>query len=1139
MGNNIYNVIHLRCNILRVKSIYKRINKIVFICTLISFNGIIYGQEKNIAHYIENEAVISENKLDAHASFSSYAPNEDALSFNPTSTNFYLSLDGEWKFQWVRSPKDRSTTFMSPSENIDTWDAIKVPSNWEVEGFGIPIYTNQQYEFADYKAPVADDVEFIKDSSQSYVRTVPMYPGKVPAKYNPVGSYRRDFNINSDWDGMEIFLHIGAMKSGGFVWLNGVYIGYSQGSKLPCEFDITQTAKSGKNTIAIQIFRWTDGSYLECQDFWRISGIERSVYAYAQPKLRVKDFEVVSNLDGVYKNGLIDIDIVIENHLVKNRKCQVVFKLYDSSEKLIISKTGKLEVLKKNQNVVNFHAMIENVKQWSAEHPNLYTLVIELNDKKGNPIESTASKIGFRSVEIKNGLLLVNGQRITLKGVNAQETDPETGHVMSEEMIMKDIRMWKENNINAVRLSHYPRGRRFYELCDVHGIYVVDEANIESHGMYYGDRSLAKNESWEKAHVDRMLRMVERDKNHPSVIIWSMGNESGNGVNFYEGYKAIKANDKSKRPVQYERAYKNEDGSLYDMDWNTDIIVPQYPTPALFQEVGKSKTDRPFIPSEYAHAMGNSTGNFQDYWDIIEQYDNLQGGFIWDWADQSIWKISKNGERYYSYGGDYGNDMPSDGTFLNNGIVFPDRTPQPALYEVKKAHEFINFKQKGINSNDEIEILIENLYDFTDLNIFDIAAIIKADGKVVKTIPIETISIETHTGKLIKINLATITYKPNTEYFVEISATTKNVWGLLPAGYEVAHEQVRLDVKYKKELVIEENGIDLMLKKEGVNTIVSNANVELVFNEDEGCLTSYKFKNNELLKDGKGPKPNFWRAVTDNDFGNQMQMKNIEWKKASLFSEVTSIVSKQISANQVELKVSYNLPGVATEFTSIYLINGNGVVRIENTLGTTSYKGDLPRIGMRMQLARQYSAMTYFGRGPWENYQDRKHSAFIDLYTSTVSNQYVPYIRPQENGYKTEVRWVSLIDKNGSGLMVVSEDTKNGLGISALHMPNEDFDTTPGLGYGDSIAVDEKYQMDEISELNYSKHTTDIKEQDLVQLNIDLIQRGVGGDDSWYSKPQDKYLTYGNVEHHYSFYIIPIENGSKELFVNLSKQFGK
>ena len=1117
-------------NIFKMK--FKKNSKLILICLASSLTSLVFGQEKDISFYIENEAVISENKLDAHASFTSYAPKEDSIRFSAqTSTKFHKNLDGEWKFKWVRSPKERSTTFMNPTENIDAWENIKVPSNWEVEGFGVPIYVNHQYEFADYKAPVADDIEFVD-------RIYPKNPGDVPNNYNPVGSYRRDFNIASDWRGKEIFLHIGAMKSGGFVWLNGKYIGYSQGSKLPTEFNITKFSKTGKNTIAIQIFRWTDGSYLECQDFWRISGIERSVYVYAQPKLRIKDFEVVSNLDSAYKDGLLDLDVLIKNHLFKDKKSQVTFKLYDVHE-LIASNSLKLKVSENNENQVNFQETIQNVKQWSAEHPNLYTLVIDLKDRNGKLLESTASKIGFRSVEIKKGLLLVNGQRITLKGVNAQEADPETGHIMSEEMMMKDIRLWKENNINAVRLSHYPRGRRFYELCDLYGIYLVDEANIESHAMYYGKYSLAKKESWEKAHVDRMVRLVKRDKNHPSIIIWSMGNEAGNGINFYAGYKAIKANDKSKRPVQYERSYKERDGSLYDMDWNTDIIVPQYPTPALFEEIGKSKTDRPFIPSEYAHSMGNSTGNFQDYWDIIEQYDNLQGGFIWDWVDQSIWKTAENGERYYAYGGDYGKEMPSDGTFLNNGIVFPDRTPQPALYEVKKAYEFINFKEKGINGNGEIRILVENLYDFTNINKFDITAKIKADGKVLKILSIETLSVETHTGKLIRIPLGDVVYKLNTEYFVEISATTKNAWGLLPLGFEVAHEQIRLDTKFNKVEVRLEKGIDLAIKKEGTNTIISNANLELVFNQAKGRLTSYKFKNNELLKDGKGPKPNFWRAVTDNDFGNKMQVRNIEWKKASLFSEVTEVVSSQLSGNEVELRITYKLPGVATQFKSVYTINGNGVIRIENNLGATTYKADIPRIGMRMQLLEQYNVMTYFGRGPWENYQDRKHSAFIDLYTSSVSDQYVPYIRPSENGYKTEVRWVALVNKKGSGLMVVAEDSNNGLGIGALHMPNEDFDTTSGIDYGESKKVDEKYQIDGIPEVNKTKHTIDIKEKDLVQLNIDLLQRGVAGDDSWYSKPQKKYLIDGTVEHNYSFYLIPIEKASIELFLKLSKQLSK
>jgi len=1078
-------------------------------------------------NYIENEQMIGEHKLDAHASFTSYTSTENALSKNADEAKFYQNLDGIWKFNWVRNPKDRPTTFMTNTYDDSNWNDIKVPSNWEVEGFGIPIYVNHQYEFADYKAMVADDMELID-------RVYPAHPGDVPDNYNPVGTYRRDFTIDNDWNGNEIFMHIGAMKSGGFVWINGQYVGYSQGSKLPSEFDITKAAKPGKNTIAIQIFRWTDGSYLECQDFFRISGIERSVYIYAQPKVRLKDFEVTSILDGAYKDGILELAIDLENHLPKEQRSEITYTLYDANDHKISSTSKKLNI--SNLETVNFKTTIPDVKPWSAEHPNLYTLGISLKDKRGKTLEATSRKIGFRSVEIKNGLLLINGQRITLKGVNTQETDPETGHVMSEAMIMKDIQLWKENNINAVRLSHYPRGRRFYELCDIYGLYVVDEANIESHGMYYGKHSLAKKENWEKSHVERMTRMVERDKNHPSVVLWSMGNEAGNGINFFKGYDAIKAIDNTKRPVQYERPYKSYDGSLYDMDSNTDIIVPQYPSPRRFEEIGRTKTDRPFIPSEYAHAMGNSTGNFQDYWDVIEQYDNLQGGFIWDWVDQSIWKTNDKGQRYYAYGGDYGKNMPSDNTFLNNGIVFPDRTAQPALYEVKKAHEYINFKHKGINRHNELRVLVENLYDFTNIDQFDLSAQIKADGKILKSIAIETINIETHTGKLIRLKLKDIIFKENTNYYVEISAKTKVAWGILPQGFEVAHEQIELKSKYKTAETTIGSQAKLNVEKTKETITVSNDNLRIVFNKSKGRLSSYVFKGNELLKDEKGPKPNFWRSMTDNDFGNHMEVKNIEWKKASLFSKVIDLNTVTHENGTVSISVTYELPGVDTTFNSLYTVYGNGVIGISNLLEKTSYKADIPRIGMRMQLQKEYNTMIYHGRGPWENYQDRKASAFVDIYKSSVSEQYVPYIRPQDNGYKTDVKWVALSNHNNNGLLVVS-GIKKGLGISALHMPNEDFDTTAGLDYHGNEKVDETYRIDGIPKMNSSKHTIDIKAQDLVQLNIDYEQRGLAGDDSWYSKPQDEYQIKGQSEHSYSFFLIPFTNKTEKEFISLSKQY--
>jgi beta-galactosidase len=1070
--------------------------------------------------YIENEQVISENKAAAHASFTSFTTVVNSINKTATEAKYYQSLDGIWKFNWVRAPKDRPLTFMDPAESVAEWNDIKVPANWEVEGFGIPIYENHQYEFSDFNAPVSDEMKFVD-------RIYPANPGQVPHDYNPVGSYRRDFEMDSDWDGNQVFLHIGAMKSGGFLWVNGKYVGYSQGSKLPTEFDVTDYVKSGKNTVALQIYRWTDGSYLECQDFWRISGIERSVYLYAQPKTRILDFEVVSNLDAAYQNGEFELSVDVQNHLTKSQKLKVSYAIIDDLGNKIEEGINDVEVNGNQKYSTSFSATIDNVKQWSAEHPNLYTLQIELQDKKGKTLEATARKIGFRSIEIKNGLLLVNGVRITLKGVNTQENDPETGHVMSEELIMTDIRMWKENNINAVRLSHYPRGRRFYELCDEYGLYVVDEANIESHGMYYGKYSLAKKADWENAHVDRMTRMVARDKNHPSVVIWSMGNEAGNGVNFYAGYNAIKAMDKSKRPVQYERPYKDRDGSLFDMDWDTDIIVPQYPSPGRFEQVGQTQTDRPYIPSEYAHAMGNSTGNFQDYWDIIEKYDNLQGGFIWDWVDQSIWKTDENGERFYAYGGDYGEGMPSDNSFLNNGIVFPDRKPQPALYEVKKAHEYINFKSQGINRQNELRLLVENLYDFTDLDQFTFSAEVKADGKVLKTIPIDDFKVETHTGKLIRLPLEDVNFLPNTEYFVEINAVTKTASNILPKGFEVAHEQIALENKFKAEKVDLDHGADLAIVEDDQSIIVSNESVTVLFNKSLGQILSYQFEGNELLNESKGPKPNFWRPPTDNDLGSRMTSRNIEWKKASLFFTVKGIEAVQKSSNEVTVKISYSLPGVETDLSTNYTINGNGVVHIMNELGATTYQADLPRFGMRMQMPKGFDQFTYNGRGPWENYQDRKASAFIDVFESTVSDQYVPYVRPQENGNRTDVRWAALSNTEGTGLMIVSGIRQDGLGISALHMPNEDFDLTNGLDYGGENAIEAEFQLEGATKVNPSKHINDIKEQDLVQLNIDMLQRGVAGDNSWGARPQQEYQIKANEGLSYGFYLVPFSNNSQ------------
>lgn len=1053
----------------------------------------------NIWKYIENIQVIGENKEPAHATFNSFSTEKEAIENKAESNKYFQTLDGMWKFNWVRSPKDRPLTFMNPKVNVDNWENIKVPGNWEIEGFGVPIYVNHQYEFADYRTPVSPEMKF-ED------RIYPKFPGKVPHDYNPVGSYRRDFMVSDEWTDMEVFLNIGAMKSGGFVWLNGQYIGYSQGSKLPAEFNLTKYIQKGKNTIALQIFRWTDGSYLECQDFWRISGIERSIYIYAQPKVRIRDFEVVSTLDESYRTGKFELFVDLKNHTAKNRELDVLYSLIDGSE-IVNTSSQKIKLNGSAGSTIHFQAQVNGVKPWSSEFPNLYTLLISLKDKNGKVLESTSQRIGFRSVEIKHGLLLVNGVAIKLKGVNMQEFNPTTGHVVDEEIMMKDISLMKQNNINAVRTSHYPQRERWYELCDLYGIYLVDEANIESHGMYYGDHSLAKKPAWEKNHTDRMVRMVERDKNHPSVIIWSMGNEAGNGVNFYAGYKAIKATDRTKRPVQYERAEIGNRLAL-EFDWNTDIIVPQYPDPETFEWFGQHLLDRPFIPSEYCHSMGNSTGNFQDYWDVINKYPQLQGGFIWDWVDQGLWKTNDKGERFYAYGGDYGTNMPSDGNFLINGIVFPDRTPHPALNEVKKAHEWVKFVPLSLTQN-KIRILVENHYDFTNLHDFNISAFIKADGQTVVKLDIQPIELETHLGKVLEFSATGLEIKPATEYFLHFEVCTKAEAGLIPAGHIVAHEQIRLPW-YQAVASPEEKIEAIRMNQKGAILSLENSVMEVIFDSQSGYLTSFRYKGNEYLEKQQGPRPDFWRAVTDNDFGNNMPGKNLNWKKVSLQQKLKSFVVKELNAGTCQIIAVWDLPETGNSFSTIYTVSGNGKIHLKNRLEASSTeKSDIPRIGMVLCLKREFENMCWFGRGPWENYVDRNVSSFVDLYQSKVADQMVPYIRPQENGNKTDVRWVSLSNKDGVGLMAVSDSKQKGFETTAMPYLTSDFDARKETDYG-PVSKEQK-------------HTTDVKEQNLVRWNIDYFQRGLGSVDSWYSKPLDKYMLSPDKVYEYGFSLIPFD----------------
>lgn len=1053
----------------------------------------------------ENPMIIERNKEPGRSVFYSFADEKAALVNKPESSGNYILLDGSWQFHLANNPDQRPLDFYQADYDASGWSRIRVPGNWEMQGFDFPIYVNHPYEFADPRTPFTE----LKNGPE---------PPKVPHDFNPVGSYRHSFSVPENWEDKEVFIHFGSVKSAFYLWINGEMVGYSEGSKLPSEFNITRWIQPGKtNQLAVEVYRWSDASYLECQDFWRMSGITRSVFLLARPKLYIHDFEVVSDLDASFANGTFSLFIDIKNSLPKGHKVYLEYKIKDENQ-LILSE--KKEVNIKGNDIANasFYAEIPKIHSWNAENPNLYTLLITLKDDHNKILESTSTKIGFRNVKIANGLLLVNGIPVTLKGTNIHEHSPEKGQYLPETRLLEDIRLMKQFNFNAVRQSHYPFPERWYELCDEHGIYVVDEANIESHGLYYGERSLAHFPEWEKAHLDRMIRMVKRDKNHPSVIIWSMGNEAGNGVNFYAGYKAIKETDRSKRPVQYERVER--DRGMLDFDWNTDILVPQYPDPATFEYFGQKKLDRPFIPSEYAHNMGNSGGNFQEYWDEINKYPQLQGAFIWDWVDQGLLTKDQNGQPFFAYGGHFGEGLPTDGNFLLNGMVFPDRRVKPALYEAKKAQEPVKFKWLGLYGQ-KLTILAENLYDFTDLSDCAFTAFIKAEGKVVRTIPLPEISAVPHTGKPVELNLGNVEIKPGTEYFLHLEARSRKATQMVPADHLIAQEQFVLP--WFKSAATDQKALRTLEYKMGEHQLeFYHDSLFVAFDRATGILSNYRWKGVEFIYEGNGLKPDFWRAVTDNDFGNRMERQNIHWKRAGLELKLVSLETLAKAAGIYEVTAKWFLPWVETHFSVVYTLHSNGRIHVNAVMEPSiKEKTDIPRVGMVMQVNKKFDQLIWYGRGPWENYRDRKVSAFVDLYQSPVKEQLVPYIRPQENANKTDVRWAVLTDGSGNGLMAVSDTTafRKGFEMTALEYLSSDLDAREGQDYGPIR-----------HELKVIQH---VQPRDFIRWNIDYGQRGVGGIDSWYSKPLDKYMLQPDRSYRYGFTLVPVRFGEVgELFGN-------
>lgn len=1077
--------------------------------------------------YWQDVQVVAVNKEYPRSSFMTYENRANALTGKFEKSKFYQLLNGTWKFYFVDSYKNLPANITDPSVSTADWTDIKVPGNWEVQGHGVAIYTNHGYEFQPRNPQ----------------------PPTLP-EANPVGMYRRDIDIPADWDGRDIYLHLAGAKSGVYVYINGQEVGYSEDSKNSAEFLINKFVKPGKNVLTLKIYRWSTGSYLECQDFWRISGIERDVFLYSQPKAALKDFRVTSTLDDTYKDGIFKLGADLRNNGSAASNMALVYELLDAKGNVVATGEKTADVAAGETRTVSFDQTLPGVKTWTSEAPNLYKLVMTVKEN-GKVNEIIPFNVGFRRIEIKpieqlagNGkpyvCLFINGQPLKLKGVNIHEHNPATGHYMTEELMRKDFELMKQHNLNTVRLCHYPQDRRFYELCDEYGLYVYDEANIESHGMYYDLKkggTLGNNPEWLKAHMDRTINMFERNKNYPSLTFWSLGNEAGNGYNFYQTYLWLKDADKNimERPVNYERA---------QWEWNSDMYVPQYPGAQWLEAMGKRGSDRPIAPSEYSHAMGNSNGNLWDQWKAIYKYPNLQGGYIWDWVDQGIDAVDENGRHFWTYGGDYGVNTPNDGNFCCNGIVSPDRTPHPAMAEVKYVHQNVAFEPVDPANG---KFLVKNRFYFTNLQKYMISYTIKANGKTVKGGKM-SVNVEPQGSKEITIPVSGLKSKPGTEYFIYFNVTTTEPEPLIPVGHEIAYEQFRLPVE-PSERTFATGGPTLKVSAEGNELSASSSKVSFVFDKKTGLVSSYKVGGTEYFKDGFGLQPNFWRAPNDNDYGNGNPKRLQVWKQSS---KNFNVVDANIVMDGKDAVLTANyLLAAGNLYIVTYRIHPSGVVKADFTFTSTDMEAakteaseatlmatftpgsdaarkaasklEVPRIGVRFRLPAEMNQVEYFGRGPEENYVDRNAGTLIDLYKTTADNMYFPYVRPQENGHHTDTRWLTLNKKGGKGLTIYADKT---IGFNALRNSVEDFDgeETVSRPYqwlnrdAGELVHDESKAKDQLPR---KTHINDISPRNFVEVCVDMKQQGVAGYNSWGARPEPGYNIPANQEYKWGFTIVP------------------
>lgn len=1032
-------------------------------------NRLSLTQRDEVVHDVfhNDHTIFGVNKLDPHADFFAYESEEKAMQNGREESCRFLSLNGNWKFNWVKSPKDRIINLYDINLDDSDWDTISVPANWEVQGYGHPIYLDERYPFSTH------------------------WPD-VPEDFNPVGTYRHAFDIPLDWMGEEIILHFAGAKSAMYLYINGLFAGYSQGSKTPAEFDITEVIHPGKNQIAIQMYRWSDASYLESQDMLRMSGIEREVFIYTKPKVSIIDFGIIADLDKKFVTGLFSANVKIGNSSDSKATRKLIINVLDE-ERVIASFVNKIKIRSKDTVTIDVSMIIDSVFQWSAEIPNCYTLQIQLIDNSdSNNNEFIQKQIGFRNVQIMDNQLLVNGKPIFIKGVNRHETDPYTGHVVSKELMEQDIKLMKQNNINAVRSSHYPNDPYWYDLCDKYGLYVIDEANIESHPLAIDENTQLGNElSWLPAHIDRTKRMYYRDRNHPSIIIWSLGNEAGHGEIFKSTYKLLKDND-STRMVQYEPA---------GTDDYTDIFCPMYPSPKRLIEYAENLPSKPCIMIEYCHAMGNSVGNLQDCWDIIEHYPTLQGGFIWDWVDQSLEYKDENGKAYLAYGHDYHPDMPTDGNFLNNGLIDPYRNSHPHLFEVKKVYQPVGFEF----DKDSMLLKVNNKNFFSDLESVNLVCSIIEDGIVVDKLIISDFAIGP--GKEQVFNLKYDYISSENENILMAQIITNTASGLLEENHEIAFEQFNISNYYSKCYSKPISG-DFKIKNANGLYTIENEVAKLALEENTGDINSWIYKYELITEDAI--KPNFWRAPTDNDLGNGMH----HW--ASIWKEVTNtIVGKLVETPHVieygvTYKVMYSFPDSIAELILDYTITAMGEIIIDYNFRILSDSlPNIPRVGLSMMMPQSYSNVSWYGRGPHETYWDRKSSGKIAIHEGRVEDQFHRYPRPQETGNKTDVRWMSI----ESDELTVTAQPLDSKFLSCSVWPFDINELEFEVGSEGGVSASGLVPVT-------SKHGADIMFGNKVRWNIDHLQMGVGGDTSWGRFVHDSY-TIPPEDYQFSIVIIP------------------